>query len=241
MPVGPNAMDAITSGAGALLGQNADSNGNAPMTTTQAVAFRQRQVAYNNEMNAYSRATSSPFDIYNNATFLGSIAGDFVASMYSNGNSPLGIAQSLLGMFGSSLGIFANMIMGSNSAYAAASDSAYSSSCVTIDTMAADPFCNPIYGLPDGTIEDPDVTVANVAKYSEPHMRRACEWAVYMLTAYPDPESFITSECWQEKKPEPQETQEPTPGTQTLVQQPAPGINAYESGFGIRNAWAGHA
>ena len=76
---------------------------------------------------------------------------------------------------------------------------------------------------------------------SEPHMKRACEWAVYLLASHPDPTSFVTPECWQESKPRPQEAQEPTPGTRTSIQQPAPGINAYESGFGIRKGWAGHA
>jgi len=80
-------------------------------------------------------------------TFLGSIMGNFVASMYSNGNSPLGFAQSLLGMFGSSM----SGILKGNSAYAADATTAYASSCtdsdITSASIAADPFCNPIYGL----------------------------------------------------------------------------------------------
>lgn len=75
---------------------------------------------------------------------------------------------------------------------------------------------------------------------SEPHMRRACEWAVYQLSDHPDPESFVTPECWNRATPQERHDTEPTPGTDIAVQLPAPGINAYEHGFGIRKGWAGH-
>lgn len=154
LPVGDQAMDAITSGAGAAIGMNAGMNGNAPLTNTggQATSYLQQVVAYNQRQNEVLRANTSPFDIYNNATFFGSITGNFVASLYSNGNQPLGIAQSLLGMFGSSFGNFANVVSGYNPVYAATADMAYTNSCGDVDIresgIAADPFCNPIYGLP---------------------------------------------------------------------------------------------
>lgn len=31
---------------------------------------------------------------------------------------------------------------------------------------------------------------------SEVHMRRCCEWTVYMLTEHPHPMSFVASEHW---------------------------------------------
>lgn len=154
MPVGADAMDAIVSGTGASMGMNAGLNAVpvAASTSTSSGAtsylkLESQRLAYNKEEDAVSRATDSPFDIYNNATFLGSIMGNFVASLYSNGNSPLGFAQSLLGMFGSSM----SGILKGSSAYADNASLAYASSCTDSDiqsaSIAADPFCNPIYGL----------------------------------------------------------------------------------------------
>lgn len=154
MPVGADAMDAIVSGAGASMGINAGLNAVpvAASTSTSSGAtsylkLESQRLAYNQQQDALSRATDSPFDIYNNATFFGSIMGNFVASLYSNGNSPLGFAQSLLGMFGSSV----SGILKGSSAYADNASLAYASSCtdpdITSASIAADPFCNPIYGL----------------------------------------------------------------------------------------------
>lgn len=76
---------------------------------------------------------------------------------------------------------------------------------------------------------------------SESHMRRCCEWAVYMLTADPDPISFVTPDHWKTTQHNTVEADGTLPGTMTDVQQPATGINAYESGFGIRTGWAGRS
>ncbi|WP_163229679.1 IS1249 family transposase [Bifidobacterium aerophilum] len=76
---------------------------------------------------------------------------------------------------------------------------------------------------------------------SEAHMRRCCEWAVYMLTADPDPVSFVTPDHWKSIRKEPAEDDAPTPGTLTGVQLPAAGIDAYEGGLGIRKGWAGRS
>ena len=75
---------------------------------------------------------------------------------------------------------------------------------------------------------------------SEHHMKRCCEWATYLLTEHAKPETFVTPECWTRTINTPHETHEPLPGTETGIQQAAPGINAYEHGFGIRKGWAGH-
>ena len=72
-------------------------------------------------------------------------------------------------------------------------------------------------------------------------MRRCCEWAMYMLTADPDPMSFVTPDHWKTTRRGPIEDDEPAPGTMTGVQQAATGIDAYESGFGIRKGWAGRS
>lgn len=77
---------------------------------------------------------------------------------------------------------------------------------------------------------------------NDAHMRRACEWVLYMKTRDPDPESFVTPECWTpppSPSPRPAHGDGPAPGTETQVQLPAPGVDAYEGGFGIRKGWAG--
>lgn len=70
---------------------------------------------------------------------------------------------------------------------------------------------------------------------TEEHMKRVCEWVLYMKTHNPDPGSFITAAH--------DETTEP-PTTSTglpagSIQDAAPGVDAYESGFDIRKGWAG--
>ena len=154
MPVGENAMDALISGAGASQGINAANNGVPVMASTSTtagltkyLAVNRELAAYNREQDAIKREGASPFDIYNTATFAGSIMGNFAAAIYANGNEPLQMAGSLLGMFGTS---FASIISGT-SAYADAANTAYASSCTDSDIteakLAADPFCNPIYGM----------------------------------------------------------------------------------------------
>ncbi|MBW3089111.1 IS1249 family transposase [Bifidobacterium sp. 82T24] len=76
---------------------------------------------------------------------------------------------------------------------------------------------------------------------SEAHMRRCCEWTVYMLTKDPDPMSLITPEHWKTTSRKTIEDDGPEPGTMTDVQLPATGVDAYESGFGIRTGWAGRS
>ena len=152
MPVSADAMDSITSGAGASMGAAAGANANAPLPPDQAMAYLNQMNQYNLTQAKIAQATDSPFDVMNNDTFLGSIAGNFAAAMYSNGASPLGFAMSLLGMFGSALG---NLVSGT-SAMTSAATSSYVSSCqdntsTANGQIAADPFCNPIYGLPRTT------------------------------------------------------------------------------------------
>lgn len=168
MPVGADAMDAIISGAGASMGLNAALSG-VPVvgkgsSTSSSdysgyVELNNELTAYNQRQDAMERTTASPFDIYNQATFLGSIAGDFFANLYANGNQPSQMLASLFGMFGSS---FANFASGT-SAYAATASAAYANSCTDSDMndagIAADPFCNPIYGLSDSDTMSVESTI----------------------------------------------------------------------------------
>ena len=77
----------------------------------------------------------------------------------------------------------------------------------------------------------------------EEHMRRCCEWVVYMKSANPVPETFVTPDCWG-GTPDPVDATddgEPAPGAWTDVQLPASGVDAYEGGFGVRTGWAGRS
>lgn len=77
----------------------------------------------------------------------------------------------------------------------------------------------------------------------EEHMRRCCEWVVYMRSANPRPEAFVTPDRWTGTSG-PVDTSddgEPAPGMWTDVQLPAPGVDAHENGFGVRKGWAGRS
>ena len=76
---------------------------------------------------------------------------------------------------------------------------------------------------------------------SEEHMKRCCEWTVYMLTEHPDPMAFVTPDYWKSIGKEPAEDDGPTPVTVTGVLLPAAGVDAYEGGFGIRKGWGGRS
>lgn len=76
---------------------------------------------------------------------------------------------------------------------------------------------------------------------SEEHMRRCREWAVYMLAERPGPMALVTPEHWRTRKGKPAGNDGPMPSTMTAVQEPTDGVDAYESGFGIRKGWAGRS
>lgn len=76
---------------------------------------------------------------------------------------------------------------------------------------------------------------------SEEHMRRCCEWTVYMLTEQPGPMALVTPEHRRTRKGKPVGNDGPMPGTMTAVQEPTDGVDAYESGFGIRKGWVGRS
>lgn len=69
---------------------------------------------------------------------------------------------------------------------------------------------------------------------TEEHMKR-CERVLYMKTHNPDPGSFITTTPGETGKPPTTSTGLPAGG----IQEAAPGVDAYESGFGISKGRAG--
>ena len=66
-------------------------------------------------------------------------------------------------------------------------------------------------------------------------MKRVCVWVLYMKTHNPNPGSFITAAHDETTKPPTASTGLPAGS----IQEAAPGVDAYESGFGIRKGWAG--
>lgn len=70
---------------------------------------------------------------------------------------------------------------------------------------------------------------------TEEHMKRVCEWVLYMKTHDPAPGSFITAAHDETTQPSTTSTGLPAGS----IQETAPGVDAYESGFGIRKGWAG--
>jgi len=161
--VGANAGDAITSGAGSLMATTAAQGGNAPLTPTQAVAY---QNLTNETLAMYAeedRATLSPFDVSSKNTFLGSIlfkATPLIAKMAS----PSGMLTSVASLVSGSLSSIMPVT------YAA--DTEDYTSCEDTDYkdigVAADPFCNLVYGVPPEDLEkDPEAVASEMEAAGE--------------------------------------------------------------------------
>ena len=160
---GEDSGDAITSGAGALMGGVANIGGNAPLTKEQALAY--------NKLNqdtavAYARDEAlklSPLDTSNRYTFLGSIAYSMMP-LYTNSGFSLstGLGSSL-----SILGIGINNLIPQAGAVGSAKEQAALDVCQDYDYkdigIATDPFCNPIFGIPPQFLDiDPIEVVTNL-------------------------------------------------------------------------------
>lgn len=157
--VGEDAGDAITSGAGSVMGSSANGGGNSILTKDQALAYNNLQeetiLAYNNDASL----DSDPLDIYSPNSFLGSVLGKFYVGFVGKTN---------LSQYGTSLlsfinGSFSSIIPRSM----AASDSKMAAAlevCQDYDYkemgIATDPFCNPIFGIPPEYLDaDPDTII----------------------------------------------------------------------------------
>ncbi|MEI6228496.1 MAG: M15 family metallopeptidase [Candidatus Saccharibacteria bacterium] len=157
--VGENVGDAITSGAGNALGTVAKTGGNGPLSPDQAAAY---QNTTNEVLAMYAeedRVTHSPFDISNRNTFLGSIlfkSTPLIAKM----SSPTGMLTSVASLVSGSL----SSIMPTTHA----ADSNEYTTCADADYkeygIAADPFCNIVYGIPPNKLNmDPNTVADNMA------------------------------------------------------------------------------
>lgn len=145
--VGEDAGDAITSGAGSMMGSTANSGGNSVLTKEQALAYNNLQQETIMAYNLESAKESGPFEVYNPNTFIGSIASRLYFT-FGNINNFSGYGSSLLSFVGGSASsLIPKSLAASNAQTKAALDM-----CKDFDYnslgIAADPFCNPIFGIP---------------------------------------------------------------------------------------------
>ena len=158
--VGEDAGNAIASGFGTISSQVAQAGGNAPMTVDQAVAYTNLNSEAVARYNADEAASLSPLDPTNKNTFVGSIVNKLLP--YASEGSTFGSAVTSLGSLVSTS--FANIVPKSSALSDEQLKSAYST-CTDPDLaaikVAADPFCNPVYGIPQQYLSRDPIAVAN--------------------------------------------------------------------------------
>lgn len=142
--VGEEVGNAITSGSGALMSDAlAGQNGNGLMTKEDAVAYNSLQTTTTDQYIADELLETSPFDATNPHTFIGSIVSSLLPLQSSS--NPLTIAT---GLFATSL----SSIFPISNAESQANYEESLTICQDQDVVdagyAADPFCNPIRGIP---------------------------------------------------------------------------------------------
>jgi hypothetical protein len=141
---GEAAGNALTSGGGALYAQAANKTGLSTMTKDQAVNFAQNVAGpYLAEVQADERAASSPLDITNPYSLSGSMASGLLPYL---SNSPLRTLANLASLAANPFGVFSTSASasayGKEDYYGVCGDDDYADM-----NIAADPFCNPVYGL----------------------------------------------------------------------------------------------
>jgi len=155
---GPAVGNALSSGAGHLMGQTANAGGNVPLTVDQAVAnvstTKEVQLAYAEE----DRATLSPLDASNKNTFVGSMVHNLLP-YYSQLSTLSGVLKTIGNIPLMSL----NTVLKSSTASAADVSSQFSlcdDPAIKDKGVAAGPFCNIEYGIPSEYINmDPQQVV----------------------------------------------------------------------------------
>lgn len=152
---GEHSGNAITSGAGNMLGALNRESGNPVLTKDQAVdyfAYQQEMIAMQAEED---RATLSPFDTSSRHTFLGTIVSSLTPYIASSASVP--------SKFFSSLGMSLTSIFGSAKAASAADYEKTLNVCQDFDYMdmdlATDPFCNVVYAMPSKYLNRDPMTV----------------------------------------------------------------------------------
>ncbi len=161
--VGANAGDAMVSGSLGIMGTMAKYGGNAPLTPEQAVGYNNlaKQLAVKNAEK--DRITHSPFDITNENTFLGSIVSNLIpyTTKMSSVYGTLSTMSSFTGHAFASI-MPSSTLAADNSPdqYKTCKDFRYNditgvgSEGGDKKQVATDPFCNVIYGIPTGDLND---------------------------------------------------------------------------------------
>jgi hypothetical protein len=166
--IGAAAGDAFASGASGLMSNLAKSGGNAPLTPTQAVKFSESSKKVAEQYAETDRLAYSPLDPTNNNTFMGKIVAQIIP--YASKMSSLtGILSSLASI---SIGSFSSVLSSETTKAADTSDFTMcqdfdynnldgKSGATTNNQLAADPFCNVMYGIPSTALDSDPVAVAN--------------------------------------------------------------------------------
>lgn len=162
------------SGAGYAFGRLSNAAGNTLMNQEQALAYLDEQDRYIAQVGEEIRATHSPFDVTTRHTMVGSIVHGFIPHMAK--------MATISGRF-SSLTAVALRSLASLLPITKASDQANRKHNLGLcddksytkmlgengPTVAFDPFCNPILGLPTNTLnKDPEDVIRNLKQYLKP-------------------------------------------------------------------------
>lgn len=166
--------NAAASGAGYAFGRLSNAAGNTLMTQDQALAYLDEQDRYIAQVGEEIRATHSPFDATTRHTMVGSIVHGFVPHMAK---------MATIGGRFSSLTAVAMRSLASLLPITKASDQANRKHNLGLcddksytkmlgengPTVAFDPFCNPILGLPINTLnKDPEDVIGYLKQYLKP-------------------------------------------------------------------------
>lgn len=137
--------DIIVSGMGASLSTEANYGGNAILTNDQAKSFLNQKDQVMAMYANYDRATLSPFDASSPNTFLGSIMTSFAPYLYS-GNTPMAALRAFGSILTASMKNFMTPAMATTGYVNTCNDPLLKD--IGDSGIAADPFCNPIVGIP---------------------------------------------------------------------------------------------
>lgn len=162
--VGEAAGEAITSGSSGIMSNAAQAGGNAPLTPEQAVAYNKLTNEIASQYAEEDRLTHGPLDISNVNTFMGNIVSQLIpyASNMPSLSNTLGSIASL--STGSLKKISSQNVKASSiEDYTMCQDFDYND--IKGDgsnvKVAADPYCNIIYGIPPDMLEGDPIDVAN--------------------------------------------------------------------------------
>lgn len=159
--IGDLAGDAITSGSSNMMGSLAKTGGNAPLSVEQAIAYSNLSKQVAAEYAEEDRIAYSPLDATNPNTFMGSLVSKILPYLSNVSSIPSAI-NSLSSFAGSSVAL-----INSTSAYASNTGEEYNL-CQDYDYknmgIAADPYCNIAYGIPNEDLNiEPSTVIEKIS------------------------------------------------------------------------------